>query len=92
MEEMLREGQRAGDPYDLVHFDGHGTFLPYSQIGGLYFEKPEDGSGESKSDPHRRRPSRRSARELQHPALRSRSVPQRHGGQGPPSSAPSRRA
>src|SRR5207344_814823 len=39
MEEMLREGQRAGDPYGLVHFDGHGTFLPQAQIGALCFEK-----------------------------------------------------
>ncbi|HYN20180.1 MAG TPA: CHAT domain-containing protein, partial [Thermoanaerobaculia bacterium] len=50
MEEMLRDEQRAGDPYDLVHFDGHGTFLPQAQIGGLYFEKPDDGSGISKAD------------------------------------------
>ena len=50
MEEMLREGQRAGDPYDLVHFDGHGTFLPEAQIGALCFEKPDDGSGASKKD------------------------------------------
>lgn len=50
MEEMLREEQRAGDPYDLVHFDGHGTFLPYSEIGGLCFEKPDDGSGASATD------------------------------------------
>ncbi|MFL6203238.1 MAG: CHAT domain-containing protein, partial [Thermoanaerobaculia bacterium] len=50
MEEMLRDGQRAGDPYDLVHFDGHGTFLPEAQIGALLFEKPDDGSGESRQD------------------------------------------
>jgi len=50
MEEMLREEQRAGDPYDLVHFDGHGTFLPHSEIGALCFEKPDDGSGESETD------------------------------------------
>ena len=50
MEEMLREGQRAGDPYDLMHFDGHGTFLPEAQIGALCFEKPDDGSGASKKD------------------------------------------
>jgi tetratricopeptide (TPR) repeat protein len=50
MEEMLRDGQRAGDPYGLVHFDGHGTFLPHSQIGALLFEKPDDGSDESKAD------------------------------------------
>lgn len=50
MEEMLRDEQRAGDPYDLVHFDGHGTFLPQAQIGALYFEKPDDGSGASAAD------------------------------------------
>lgn len=50
MDEMLRDEQRAGDPYDLVHFDGHGTFLPHSQIGALLFEKPDDGSGASKAD------------------------------------------
>jgi tetratricopeptide (TPR) repeat protein len=48
MEEMLRDGQRAGDPYDIVHFDGHGTFLPREQIGGLLFEK--SGVGISGSD------------------------------------------
>lgn len=50
VEEMLREEQRAGDPYDLVHFDGHGTFLPHSQIGALLFETPDDGSGASKAE------------------------------------------
>jgi tetratricopeptide (TPR) repeat protein len=50
MEEMLRAAQAAGDPYDLVHFDGHGTFLPESQIGALCFEKPDDGSGDSRTD------------------------------------------
>jgi tetratricopeptide (TPR) repeat protein len=50
MEEMLRDGQRAGEPYGLVHFDGHGTFLPHAEIGGLYFEKPDDGSGASEAD------------------------------------------
>src|SRR6185295_4515295 len=37
-------------PYDLVHFDGHGTFLPHSEIGALCFEKPDDGSGASETD------------------------------------------
>ncbi|HET7177639.1 MAG TPA: CHAT domain-containing protein, partial [Solirubrobacterales bacterium] len=50
MEELLREGQRAGDPYDIVHFDGHGTFLPQAQIGALCFERPDDGSGGSVTD------------------------------------------
>ncbi|HEV7786141.1 MAG TPA: CHAT domain-containing protein, partial [Thermoanaerobaculia bacterium] len=50
MEEMLRDGQRVDEPYGLVHFDGHGTFLPQSQIGALFFEKPDDGSGKSTAD------------------------------------------
>ncbi len=50
MEEMLREAQAAGNPYDLVHFDGHGTFMPESQLGALCFESPDEGSGESKTD------------------------------------------
>lgn len=40
MEKMLREGQQAGDPYGIVHFDGHGTFQPDDQMGVLYFEMP----------------------------------------------------
>src|SRR5436305_1440460 len=51
MEEMLRDGQQAGEPYGLVHFDGHGTFLPQAQIGALFFEKPDDGSGASTAVP-----------------------------------------
>ena len=50
MEEMLRDGQAAGEPYHVVHFDGHGTFLPAAQIGALCFEKPDDGSGDSETD------------------------------------------
>jgi tetratricopeptide (TPR) repeat protein len=50
MEEMLREGQRAGEPYGLVHFDGHGTFLPEEQLGVLCFEEPDDGLATSKTD------------------------------------------
>ncbi len=50
MEEMLRAAQTAGDPYAIVHFDGHGTFQPESQIGALCFEKSDDGSGESQTD------------------------------------------
>lgn len=50
VEELLRDGDHAGDPYDLVHFDGHGTFLPHSQIGALLFEKDDDGFGPSAMD------------------------------------------
>ncbi len=51
MDEMLRDGQRSGGPYALLHFDGHGTFLPEAQIGALFFEKADDGSGTSANDP-----------------------------------------
>src|SRR5205823_6642724 len=50
MREMLREGQASGDPYDVVHFDGHGTYLQEAQIGALCFEEPDDGSGASTTD------------------------------------------
>ena len=50
LEEMLRQAQQAGDGYDVVHFDGHGTFMPQQQIGALCFEQADDGSGEAKTD------------------------------------------
>jgi tetratricopeptide (TPR) repeat protein len=50
MEEMLRQAQLAKDPYDVVHFDGHGTFVPELQLGALCFEQPDDGTGESRTD------------------------------------------
>jgi hypothetical protein len=50
MEEMLREAQTAGEPYHVVHFDGHGTFLPEAQIGALCFEKADDNPGDSQTD------------------------------------------
>ncbi len=50
MEEMLRDGQASDKPYDVVHFDGHGTFLQEAQIGALCFEKTDDGSGDSQTD------------------------------------------
>lgn len=50
MGEMLREAQQAGDDYDVVHFDGHGTFMPQTQLGALCFEKDDDGTGDSQTD------------------------------------------
>lgn len=50
MEEMLCDGQRAGEPSGLVHFDGHGTFRPETQAGGLCFETPADRFGASVTD------------------------------------------
>ncbi len=50
MEELLREGQAADDPFDLVHFDGHGTFVEEAELGALCFEKPGDGTGDFETD------------------------------------------
>lgn len=48
MEKMLAESDRRGEPYHVVHFDGHGTFLPEVGLGALCFERP-DGPGDRKS-------------------------------------------
>jgi len=48
MEEMLSAA--VDDPYDIVHFDGHGTFLPNSAVGALCFEQPDSGTNKSKTD------------------------------------------
>ena len=50
MGEMLRAAQQAGDSYDVVHFDGHGTFMAQQQLGALCFEQADDGSGDAKTD------------------------------------------
>ena len=48
LEEVLRAAKRAGDPYDLVHFDGHGIYSNGSEFGlesiprgYLLFENPQ---------------------------------------------------
>ncbi len=50
MEEMLCLRQEAGDPFDIVHFDGHGTFSKEKQVGELYFEEPADAFGRAATD------------------------------------------
>jgi tetratricopeptide (TPR) repeat protein len=42
MDEMLAAATRKGEPYQIVHFDGHGTFLKEIQLGALCFEKADD--------------------------------------------------
>lgn len=32
---VLREAHRRGEPYHVVHFDGHGTYLEASKLGGV---------------------------------------------------------
>ncbi|MBF0341728.1 MAG: CHAT domain-containing protein, partial [Magnetococcales bacterium] len=38
----LLEAKRRGQPFHVVHFDGHGSYDPVRQLGGLYFEDPQD--------------------------------------------------
>ena len=41
MNEMLADARKRKKPYHIVHFDGHGTFIPEIGMGGLCFEKHE---------------------------------------------------
>lgn len=38
LEELVGQARRARRPYQIVHFDGHGTYLPHSGVGALVFE------------------------------------------------------
>ena len=40
--EELGRARRLGQPYHVVHFDGHGVYDPRVGLGGLCFEHPED--------------------------------------------------
>ena len=52
MEEMLAAANRRNEPYHIIHFDGHGTFLPEIGLGALCFERamPDGAGGEVKTD------------------------------------------
>jgi hypothetical protein len=41
-EKELNWAQKAGTPFHVVHFDGHGIFLRYPGLGFLCFEDPQD--------------------------------------------------
>jgi tetratricopeptide (TPR) repeat protein len=41
LEEMISEARDQAKPYHIVHFDGHGTYLPRTGVGALAFEKPD---------------------------------------------------
>jgi tetratricopeptide (TPR) repeat protein len=52
MERMLDDATSAGRGYHVVHFDGHGVFLPEKQAAVLCFEREENERGELvKTDP-----------------------------------------
>jgi hypothetical protein len=38
----LQRAAEADQPYDVVHFDGHGVYDPTVGLGGLCFEDPKD--------------------------------------------------
>jgi tetratricopeptide (TPR) repeat protein len=42
LREELDGARRAGTPYHVVHFDGHGTYDRRAGLGGLCFEDPRD--------------------------------------------------
>jgi tetratricopeptide (TPR) repeat protein len=42
LQEELKRARQAGQPYHVVHFDGHGVYDRRLGLGALYFEKPED--------------------------------------------------
>lgn len=39
----IREAEQAGQPFSVVHFDGHGVFDPHRGLGALCFESNEPG-------------------------------------------------
>jgi len=43
LEERIRQARRERQPFHIVHFDGHGTYLAETGIGALAFER-EDGT------------------------------------------------
>ena len=42
LREELDRARRAGEPYHVVHFDGHGVYDRNAGLGGLCFEDPRD--------------------------------------------------
>lgn len=44
LEEIISQARREHTPYHIVHFDGHGTYLPRTGVGALCFE---DASGKN---------------------------------------------
>ncbi len=43
LRDELDRGRAAREPYHVVHFDGHGVYDRIVGLGGLCFERPEDG-------------------------------------------------
>lgn len=43
LEEALSKAAEAGEPFDVMHFDGHGVYDPKVGLGALCFEGPKEG-------------------------------------------------
>ncbi len=43
LEEMISEARKKKRPFHVVHFDGHGAYLPQTGVGALAFELDETG-------------------------------------------------
>ena len=41
LEQLISQARKDKRPYHLVHFDGHGTYLPETGVGALAFEKDD---------------------------------------------------
>ncbi len=44
LKEILRQVYEKGEPFDVVHFDGHGVFNREHGLGALCFEDPKDAN------------------------------------------------
>ncbi|MDJ0839775.1 MAG: tetratricopeptide repeat protein [Acidobacteriota bacterium] len=42
LKEALQRAHKAGNPFHVVHFDGHGVYNPNDGLGALVFEHPKD--------------------------------------------------
>lgn len=42
LERRIAAARRAREPFHIVHFDGHGTYLPKSGVGALCFEQEDE--------------------------------------------------
>lgn len=42
LRDELERAQRAGQPYHVLHFDGHGVYDRHAGLGALCFEHPDD--------------------------------------------------
>jgi tetratricopeptide (TPR) repeat protein len=43
LEELISTARKEKRPFHIVHFDGHGTYLPDTGVGALCFEKDDHG-------------------------------------------------